>query len=221
MKKSAVLITVAVLLIALAVNVSAKYDAFAKIEVTPEVTLIDDDTTQDEGGSGQPIQYVEGYGVGYSSTNDIVYFEDVDFGADGAKAMTIFFSYGNDDDSKTALDVYIDDYKSGNPVCSYEIGFTGGWESVNAQEFKADCDIPGGVHTVYVQFTNEKSGSFTYISFDKADPPAETDAPETEAEAEAAAPVVTTAAQTADTGIITGIIALSGAALAVITKKRK
>ena len=219
MKKSAVLFTVAVLLIAMAVNVSAKFDAFSKIEVTPEVSLIDDDTTQDEGGSGQPIQYVDNYGVGYSSTNDIVYFEDVDFGADGAKAMNIFFSYGNDDDSTTTLDVYIDDYKSGNPVCSYEIGFTGGWESSNAQEIKADCAIPGGNHTVYIQFTNEKSGSFTYISFDKADPPAETAAPETEAEA--TAPVVTTAAQTADMGIITGIIALSGAAMAIITKKRK
>lgn len=107
--------------------------------------------------------------MGYSSLNDIVYFSDVDFGANGAKQMTIFFSYGNDDESTTTLNVYIDDYKN-TPVCSFEIGFTGGWESTFAQEFTADCQIPGGIHTVYVQFTNEKSGSFTYIRFTEADP---------------------------------------------------
>lgn len=211
MKKFTVLLMITLLVCALAINVSAKYDAFSKIEVTTDVTLIDDDTTQDQGGSGQPIQYVEGYGVGYSSTNDIVYFADVDFGTDGAKEMTIFFSYGNDDDTKTTLNVYIDDYKSGTPICSYEIGFTGGWESTKAQELKAACTVPGGIHTVYVQFTNEKSGSFTYISFAKADPPAETAAPD----------VVTTAAQTADIGIISGIIALAGASLAIISAKKR
>lgn len=213
-----------ILVSALAMNVSAKYDAFAKIEVTPEVTLIDDDTTQDLGGSGQPIQWVDGYGVGYSSKNDIVYFEDVDFGADGAKEMTLFFSYGNDDDSSTTLNVYIDDYKSGNPICSYDIGFTGGWEDDFAQEFKAPCTVPGGVHTVYIQFTNEKSGSFTYISFLKADPVPETDAPETDAavpvEAEAPAAVVT-AAQTADIGIVTALVSLAGVSLAVIAAKKR
>lgn len=225
MKKFALLVMTALLVCGLALNVSAKYDAFAKVEVTPDVTLIDDDTTQDQGGSGQPIQFVDGYGVGYSSTNDIVYFEDVDFGTDGAKEMTIFFSYGNDDDSTTTLNVYIDDYKSGSPVCSYEIGFTGGWESIYAQEFKAPAAIPGGVHTVYIQFTNEKSGSFTYISFAKADPPAETAAPETEAAApaETAAPdaAVTTAAQTADIGILSGIIALAAASSVIFVSKRR
>ena len=224
MKKLAVLIMAAMLICGLAFSVSATYDAFAKVEVTPDVTLIDDDTTQDQGGSGQPIQYVDGYGVGYSSTNDIVYFEGVDFGDNGAKAMTIFFSYGNDDDSKTTLNVYIDDYKSGTPVCSYEIGFTGGWESTKAQEFTADCTIPGGVHTVYIQFTNEKSGSFTYISFAKADAPAVTAAPETEAAVPAetdASAVVTTAAQTADFGIISGVIALAAASLAIIVSKKR
>lgn len=224
MKKFTVLLMITLLVCALAINVSAKYDAFSKVEVTPEVTLIDDDTTQDKGGSGQPIQFVDGYGVGYSSLNDIVYFEDVDFGTDGAKEMTIFFSYGNDDGSTTTLNVFIDDYKSGKPVCSYEIGFTGGFESAKAQEYKANVAIPGGTHTVYVQFTNEKSGSFTYINFTKADPPAETAAPETEAAApaEAAAPdVVTTAAQTADIGIISGIIALAGASLAIISAKKR
>jgi len=223
-KKFTVLLMINLLVCALAINISAKYDAFSKIEITPEVTLIDDDTTQDQGGSGQPIQYVEGYGVGYSSTNDIVYFADVDFGTDGAKEMTIFFSYGNDDDSKTTLNVYIDDYKSGSPICSYEIGFTGGWESTFAQELKAPCTVPGGTYTVYVQFTNEKSGSFTYISFTKADPPAETAAPEAEAAApaETSAPVVViTAAQTADIGIISGIIALTGASLAIISAKKR
>jgi hypothetical protein len=224
MRKLAILLMITMLVCGLAINVSAKYDAFAKIEVTPDVTIIDDATTQDQGGSGQPIQYVEGYGVGYSSTNDIVYFADVDFGTDGAKEMTIFFSYGNDDASTTKINVFIDDYKSGKPVCSYEIGFTGGWESTKAQEFKAPCTIPGGTHTVYVQFANEKSGSFTYVTFAKADAAAVTAAPETAAAAaptDTAAAAVTTAAQTADIGILSGVIALAGASLVIIALKKR
>jgi hypothetical protein len=221
MKKLAVLLMITMLICGLAINVSAKYDAFTKIEVKSDVTVIDDATTQDQGGSGQPIQYVEGYGVGYSSTNDIVAFADVDFGTDGAKEMTIFFGYGNDDASTTKLNVFIDDYKSGKPVCTYDIGFTGGWDIVNAKEFKAPVTIPGGVHTVYVQFANEKSGSFSYITFTKADPAA-TAAPETAA---AAAPtdtaVTTTAAQTADIGIISGAVALAGASLVIIALKKR
>jgi hypothetical protein len=219
MKKTALFLMIALIVCAFSISISAKYDAFAKIEVTPEVKLIDDDTTQDQGGSGQPIQFVEGYGVGYSSTNDIVYFEDVDFGANGAKEMTIFFGYGNNDDSTTKLNVYIDDYKSGSPVCTFDIGFTGGWEIVNAQEFKTACSIPGGSHTVYVQFANEKSGSFSYIAFTEADPPAETAAPVTESDS--AAENITAAAQTADFGIITGIIALAGASAAIISAKKR
>lgn len=221
MRKLAVLLMITMLICALAINVSAKYDAFAKIEVTPDVTIIDDATTQDQGGSGQPIQYVEGYGVGYSSTNDIVYFENVDFGTDGAKEMTIFFSYGNDDKTTTKINVFIDDYKSGKPVCSYEIGFTGGWESTKAQEFKAPVTISGGTHTVYVQFANEKSGSFTYISFTKADAAAVTAAVAAPTDTAVTA-TVTAAAQTADIGIISGAIALAGASLVIIAlKKRK
>lgn len=170
MKKAAIFIMAALIALTAMLTASANYDAFSKIEVTPDVMLIDDDTTQQQGGSGNPIQYVEGYGVGYSSLNDIVYFPDVDFGANGAKQMTIFFSYGRDDDTTTTLDVYIDDYQNSKPVCSFEIGFTGGWESIYAQEFTADCSIPSGTHTVYVQFTNEMSGSFTYITFTEADP---------------------------------------------------
>ncbi len=217
MKKLEVLILSVLLLLSLFVPVSAKYDAFKNIEVTPDVTLIDDDTTQFEGGSGNPIQYVEGYGVGYSSRNDIVYFSDVDFGANGAKQMTIFFSYGNDDESTTTLNVYIDDYKNSDPVCSFEIGFTGGWESTLAQEITADCQIPGGVHTVYIQFTNDKSGSFTWIKFTEADP-VETAPPEVTVQEQ---PVVT-APQTSGFGIAAVTVAAVSAALGItLSRKRK
>lgn len=216
MKKLTVLLLSILLLLTVTIPASAKYDAFKNIEVTPDVTLIDDDTTQQQGGSGNPIQYVEGYGVGYSSLNDIVYFSDVDFGANGAKQMTIFFSYGNDDDSTTTLDVYIDDYQNTSPVCSFEIGFTGGWESTYAQEITADCQIPGGVHTVYVQFTNEKSGSFTYIRFTEADP-VETAPPEVTVEEEP----VTAAPQTSDFGIAAGMAALAAALCVTASRKSR
>jgi Carbohydrate binding module (family 6). len=217
MKKLIAILSVSLLLCAFTLNVLAKYDAFSKIEVTPDVTLIDDDTTQDKGGSGQPIQYVDGYGVGYSSLNDIVYFSDVDFGANGAKQMTIYFSYGNDDDSTTTLNVYIDDYKNSSPVCSYDIGYTGGWESTKAQEFTADCTIPSGVHTVYIQFTNDKSGSFTYIDFTQAEP-AQTAAPETAAVTETPA---ITAAQTADVSIIVAAVSLAAVSAYIAIVKNK
>ncbi|MGI6203006.1 MAG: carbohydrate-binding protein [Eubacteriales bacterium] len=219
MKKAAVIILAALIALTTSLAASAKYDAFSKIEVTPDVHLIDDDTTQEQGGSGNPIQYVEGYGVGYSSLNDIVYFPDVDFGENGAKQMTIFFSYGHDDGSATTLDVYIDDYENSEPVCSFEIGFTGGWESTFAQEITADCNIPGGVHTVYVQFTNDRSGSFTYITFTEADP-VELPEPETTEDIAEEAPVV--AAETFDPVVATAAIAAASAALiATLSKKNK
>jgi len=122
----------------------------------------DDPDTLFEGGSGQPIQYVNGYGVGYSSLNDQVIYEKLDFGENGADKMIINFSNGGADD--TTLAVYIDE-KSGTPAATYTIPNTGGWEETWAEEFETAIDVPGGRHTVIVEFTNSNSGSFTYIRF--------------------------------------------------------
>ena len=221
MKKLTFVLIALVMTIGLAVNSFAATSAFTKIDVTADTPYIDDDTTQDLGGSGQPIQYVEGYGCGYSSMNDIIYFEDIDFGANGAKSLSMKFGYGKETGETTTLAVMIDDPKSA-PVGTFDIGFTGGWGIDTAGEVSTDVVIPVGVHTVYIQFTNEHSGSVSSIIFTEADPaPVE----ETTAPAETAAPdapaTTTPAPQTMDLGIITGVIALASASVAIVSKKRK
>ena len=225
MKNRKFLIAAAALLLAaiLPIGVFAAQSAFSNVEITENTKLYDDPDTLNEGGNGNPIQYMEDYGVGYSSLNDQVIFEDLDFGANGANKMYISFSFGAED--PTTLAVYIDE-KSDTPACTYEIGNTGGWEKTFAEEFAADISVHGGIHTIIVEFTNSMSGSFSYIRFDEA-PDVET---ETEAETEAPAPGAETAeevpaapepaAQTSD--ILPGFIILTvilGSAV-VLFKKR-
>lgn len=170
MKKLLAILLSALMIGSLAIIANAAADGSGYIKcMIEDAELIDDDTTQDQGGSGNPIQIVDGYGCGYSSKNDIVAFNDIDFGDFGASSIQILFSYGNDDDSKTTLDIKLDDPDSA-PIANFEIGFTGGWTSDQAQWFEAACTIPAGIHTVYVQFTNEKSGSFTQVAFKEAAP---------------------------------------------------
>ena len=170
MKKLLAILLSALMIGSLSVIANAAADGSGYIKCMIEhAELIDDDTTQDQGGSGNPIQIVDGYGCGYSSKNDIVAFHDIDFGDFGASSIQILFCYGNDDDSKTTLDIKLDDPDSA-PIANFEIGFTGGWTSDQAQWFEAACAIPAGIHSVYVQFTNEKSGSFTQVAFKEAAP---------------------------------------------------
>ncbi len=137
--------------------------------VDSDVKLIDDAATNETGGgSGNPIQFVESSGVGYSSLNDIVYFENVNFGDKGAQAMTIHFSNGNRKGNHTTLSVYLDDYQNTDPICTFDIKYTGGWDIGYAKPFTVDCTVPAGTHTVYIQFTNENSGSFAQVSFTEA-----------------------------------------------------
>ncbi|MCR5263438.1 MAG: carbohydrate-binding protein [Clostridiales bacterium] len=166
---------------------AAGISAFSNIDVTEDVELWDDPETVDLGGSGQPIQYVGGYGVGYSSLNDQVIFRNVDFGANGADKMVINFSFGAEDRDPATLSVYVDQV-GGDPVATFTCGFTGGWEETFGQEFESAASVAPGVHDVYVVFTNESSGSFTYIRFNEAPPiVVETAAPETAAPAPAPA----------------------------------
>lgn len=199
MKKFLALMTAALVTASMAVAAFAADapNGYIKMNVT-DAELIDDDTTQDKGGSGQPIQYVDGFGIGYSSLNDAVAFT-ADFGANGADALNILFSYGNNDGSKTTLAFYVDDLKS-TPVATAEIGYTGGWNIDGATWVNVPMNVPAGTHTVYVQFTGTLSGSFSEVVFE---------------EAEAAA-----APATFDAGVICAVAALvSGAGVVVARKK--
>lgn len=150
------------------VTTEPKVEDYLFLYVDEDVKLIDDASTNaDGGGSGNPIQFVDGNGVGYSSLNDIVYFENVDF-SKGAGSMTIFFSNGNRSGAHTTLAVYIDDYENSEPVCTFDIKYTGGWDFGYAKPFTVPCEIPAGTHTVYVQYTNTNSGSFARVSFAEA-----------------------------------------------------
>ncbi len=81
MKKICLILSLALLLSLCVISVSAEnLDAFSNIVLNGETEYyIDDDTTQNQGGSGNPIQFVQDYGCGFSSLNDIVAFNDVDF----------------------------------------------------------------------------------------------------------------------------------------------
>lgn len=193
-----------------AANDSIKNEAFTQTWVDAEHTVLwDDPTTKDKGGWGKEIAYYEGnLAIGLSSLNDYVLFPNMDFGANGAKEMAIHFGYGNDDGTVSTLAVYMDDLDS-DPICTYDIKYTGGWGDTpeEMEEYVADVEVPGGVHDIYVVFTSEKSGSFNYISFTEA-------APKKVAK-------VDNAAQTSD-GVVTLAIfaAVASAGALALTKRR-
>lgn len=220
LKKISVLLTV-LLVVSLASSVFAASDAFTTITVDDTIQYIDDDTTQDQGGSGNPIQFVDGYGCGYSSLNDIVVFSDLDFGTNGAKACSMKFGYAGA--STTTLSVYVDDYK-GTPAATLDIGNTGGWDIASVTTMTDfDITVPAGVHTIYFQFTNDQSGSISDITFIEGDPVIEevVEEPAVEAPAAAETTAAPVAAQTSDAIVAVAalLVAASGAAL-VIAKKR-
>lgn len=132
-----------------------------EIKVSEELEFFDDPKTLWEGGKGLPIQYVDGYGVGYSSLNDQVIFRALDFGDKGVNKMVIGFSNGGND---ATLAVYVDK-KGRTPAATFTIPNTGGYESVWAEEFETDIDITGGLHDIIIEFTNSNSGSFHFIRF--------------------------------------------------------
>ncbi len=153
--------------------------------------------------NGKNISYMEQYGCGNGAMGDSVEFKNVDFGKNGAKEMVLSFSYGGENTSTVA--VKLDDPKSA-PIATYAITNTGGWDKTKAKEFTTSVKVPGGIHNVFVEFTNEESGSFSYIRFVEAD-----------------APVAgaTTAPATADVAAIASIAAvLTSAAGFVALRKR-
>lgn len=160
MRKSLLAIIGLILALACSMSVAAAGgSAFENVMITADTKI------HDEGGTSNPIAYMEAYGVGYSSKGDQVIFEDIDFGNNGANRMYINFSYGNESNS-TNIAVFID--KRGDiPAATFNIGYTGGWESKFAKEFTAEISVPAGRHDIIVEFLDE-TGSFNYIRFDEA-----------------------------------------------------
>ena len=194
MKKSLLAIIGLILALACSMSVAAAGgSAFENVMITADTKIYD------EGGTSNPIAYMEAYGVGYSSKGDQVIFEDIDFGSNGANKMYINFSYGNESNS-TNIAVFIDK-RGDTPAATFNIGYTGGWESKFAKEFTAEISVPAGRHDIIVEFLDE-TGSFNYIRFDEA-PPAE----------------VKQSAKTADP--ITLTIASAAASLAAFAVMRK
>ncbi|MBQ8642584.1 MAG: carbohydrate-binding protein [Clostridia bacterium] len=185
----------------------APVEGYISLATFTDGMVIDDDTTQDQGGSGQAIQIMEEYGCGYSSTNDVVGFEDVDFGANGADAMVVRFGYGNDDASVTTLDVMLDD-PDGAPIAQMEVGYTGAWTIAGSGYITVPVEIPAGVHSVYLKFTNTKSGSVSEVYFAEAEPAAVEEVVDG-----GSAPA------TFDAGVIAAVAAIISAAGYAVSKK--
>ena len=158
------------------------------------------DDTKDQGGNNKPIAFVEGYGIGYSQIDDIVVFRNIDFGKNGANKFIISFQYG------------------ATSICELKCTPTGGWKLENAKEFSAACNVAGGVHTVYVKFTNKASGSFGYIRFEEA--PATTAATTKAAATSAAKAAATTAAKTPDMAVVIAAVAVTAASAAIVIKRK-
>ena len=152
---------------------------------------------------GNTIQFVEGNGCGWSAEGDMVQFKNIDFGKNGAKEMTISFSY--DGEATSTLAAYLDNPK-GQPFATFATTSTGGWDIAHAKEFTTAVKVPGGVHDVYVKFTNAESGSFSYIRF-----------------AESATPIAGTGAApaTADMGVIASLAAIMTSAAGFVALKKR
>ena len=184
-------------------KVAFSSDYYLDLYVFTDAEVIDDDTTQDKGGSGQPIQLMEAYGCGYSSLNDVVAFYDVDFGANGAKGASMRFGYGAE--AATTIAIYVDDMNAA-PACELAITSTGGWDIVNSGYVEVPMNVPAGEHDIFIKFTNEMSGSVSELHFIEADP----------------APVVEDVAgapATFDAGVIAAVCAIISAAGYAVSKK--
>jgi len=204
MKKLTSVMFAIVLVSLMVTSVFAADSAFDKYVVTANTKFIDDASTNaNGGGGGKAIAFVEGYGCGYSSTNDIVAIE-LDFGENGADGCSMKFGYAGT--KETTLSVYIDDYKSGKPAAKLSIANTGGWDIAKVTKMtEFDIEVPAGKHTVYFQFTNDQSGSISEVTFIEA------------------APVVkeVKAPATADIAVIAMITAAASGIGALVSKKRR
>lgn len=180
------------------------------LDVFNEASIEDDESTN----NGNPIQLMDAYGCGYSTKGDLVIFDDVDFGANGADFMTVRFGYGNDNGTVTNVALMLDDPDS-DPVATMSIGWTGGWEIAPSGYISVPVDIEGGVHSLYFKFLDE-TGSLSYVYFAEADP-----APVAAEEVVdgAAGETTTTAPATFDAAVVAAVAAVLSAAGYAVSKK--
>ena len=180
------------------------------LNVVAQADVIDDDTTQDKGGNNTFISIMEDYGCGNSSLNDVVYFDDVDFGDNGADFMTIRFGYGWEDGTATKVGLILDD-PDADPIATMDIQWTGGWDVKTSGYHSIPVEVPAGVHSVYFKFLNEKSGSLSEVYFAEAEP-----APVEEV---VAADGTVTAPATFDAAVVAAVAAIISAAGYAVSKK--
>ena len=180
------------------------------LNVVAQADVIDDDTTQDKGGNNTFISIMEDYGCGNSSLNDVVYFDDVDFGDNGADFMTIRFGYGWEDGTTTKVGLILDD-PDADPIATMDIQWTGGWDVKTSGYYSIPVEVPAGVHSVYFKFLNEKSGSLSEVYFAEAEP-----APVEEV---VAADGTVTAPATFDAAVVAAVAAIISAAGYAVSKK--
>ncbi len=162
--------------------------------------------------NGKTISFIPDYGCGNGAMGDAVQFKNIDFGKNGAKEMVLSFSYGGDKTTTVAVKL---DALDAEPIATYAITNTGGWEKTKAKEFTTAVKIPGGIHDVFVQFTNEESGSFSYIRF------VEADAPVAGATTTTTTTTAPTAPATADMGVIASVAAIATAAAGFVALKKR
>ncbi|MCL2772536.1 MAG: LPXTG cell wall anchor domain-containing protein [Oscillospiraceae bacterium] len=200
-------------------------DPFARITVSPSTDVID--ATADQGPNGQPVQYVDGYGIGYTWINDMAVFRNLDFGATGAGQMTVAFGFAPTDGQpdSSLLKIYVDD-PNGAEAGEIRCTDTGGFDEANQKDFTFDCAVPSGVHTIYVKWAEAATGSLYGVQFTaavaSATPAADSavPAPAVDNAAAPTAPVVTSAVQTGDnTLVIAGIMVLAAAGVVIFRRK--
>ncbi len=138
--------------------------AYQYIPTTENTKLID--STEDQGVNNLPIGwYGVQHQVGCTWLNDIVVFENIDFGATGANKVTLKLSWGN-----VGGDMHIMlDGEDSEVIAVVPVTKTKDYHVLAAQLFSADLETPiTGVHDVYCKFASGEPGSFFGIEFTEA-----------------------------------------------------
>jgi len=220
MKKILVIVVVLAVVISMSgIPALAATSPFQRI-MTDENTIIIQSTTH-EHSSGLPAHWEVPYGIGYTSPGTICEFPDLDFGANGASQFTVGIGFSGTDSA--AIEIMIDDPASA-PVGRVDITDTGGWDDQNQKDFTADVSIPGGVHTVYVKWSEQAdaSGSLYSVLFTEAAAPATTATVAATTAPATDAPAITTPTnpQTGDANVLWIVLVAITAAAAFFTIRR-
>lgn len=163
MKKAIVLIlTLAMLVVACLPASAAAQSAFKQIDTYDGMPMMDNSPSNEKA-----LYYSDEFGIGNTGIGDWVMFADVDFGATGAKEVSLMYTFMVTDysDFPCTLEIYLDDPDEGEPVGSVTVDEDcGHWMRDAAMWFKGACDVPAGVHDVYVKW-KDNTGSLFAIKF--------------------------------------------------------